>query len=56
MNTIPMATLLKVLSALKAAHARLLHPAAPDPYMDVLRAELDLEYFIGKFTDVEVTP
>ena len=55
---IPMIALTNALEALKAAHARLLDPTAPDPYITVLHAEINLEHYLGeilKNTQTEVT-
>ena len=55
MNSIPMYVLLDALAALTASHARLMDQNSPDPYMAVLKAKLQLEYYLSKLREVEVT-
>lgn len=54
MNTIPMSTIVKALCALKAARAQLMDKSAPDSYMEVFRAIVDLEFDINQMAEVEV--
>ena len=54
---VPMAVLVRALAALQAANEGLNNPAAPDPYMLVLKSKIELGHYVEKMlaAPIEVT-